>query len=145
MNINACQSLATACRWTARILGLLFVLFIVLIGIGEGMPNPFRQPLIIQVGFFALALIIIGMLVGWRWEIQGTLLSLVGFCLFIYPVHQSPRGMTWYVYTLALPGMLYAISGLLRRQGESPPSVQPGQEWNCPGVGPEDGSIHRDH
>ena len=36
--------LAASCRWMARITGLLLVVFVAMIAIGEGMPNPFTQP-----------------------------------------------------------------------------------------------------
>ena len=41
---NASELLAVVSRWAARIIGALLVILIVVIGIGEGMPNPFTQP-----------------------------------------------------------------------------------------------------
>jgi hypothetical protein len=75
--MNTTRLLTAACRWTARIIGTLLVLIIVLFAIGEGMPNPFTQPMTVQVGFLALALIMIGILGGWRWELAGGTLSLI--------------------------------------------------------------------
>ena len=75
--MNTTRLLAAACRWTARIIGTVLVLMIVLLAIGEGMPNPFTQPISVQVGFLALALVIIGILGGWRWELAGGTLSLI--------------------------------------------------------------------
>jgi hypothetical protein len=110
--------LAVACRWTARILGTFLVLIIVLIAIGEGLPNPFTQPISVQVGFLALALVIIGILGGWRWELAGGTLSLVGWSLFVVAVMHPPRGLNWFVGALALPGVLYVAGALLRRYDE---------------------------
>jgi hypothetical protein len=90
----------------------------VCIAIGERMPNPFAQPAMAQVGFLALAMIVIGILVGWRWELAGGILSLAGWCLFLEPVKNSQRGLTWFIWTLALPGVLYVISALLRRHNK---------------------------
>ena len=69
--MNTTRLWAAACRWTARIIGTSLVLIIVLLAIGEGMPNPFTQPMAVQVGFLALALIMVGILGAWRWELVG--------------------------------------------------------------------------
>ena len=116
--MNTTRLLAAACRWTARIIGTVLVLMIVLLAIGEGMPNPFTQPISVQVGFLALALVMIGILGGWRWELAGGTLSLVGWGLFVVAVMHPPRGLNWFVGALALPGALYAAGALLRRYDE---------------------------
>jgi hypothetical protein len=95
----------------------------VIIGVGEGMPNPFTQPTWSQIIFLALALIMIGILIGWRWELAGGILSLAGFCLGIVPLNDSPRGLTWFYFALALPGVFYVTSALLRRYDERHPSA----------------------
>jgi len=59
---------ATILRWTARILGTVLVGLTLLIAIGEGMPNPFTQPFVIGIGFLALALVLLGILLAWRWS-----------------------------------------------------------------------------
>ena len=119
--MNTPRLLAGACRWTARILGTLLVLMCVIIAIGEGMPNPFTQPTWSQIIFLALALIMIGILIGWRWELAGGIMSLAGFCLGIVPLNNSPRGLTWFYFALALPGVLYVTSALLRRYEQKHP------------------------
>ena len=116
--MNTTRLLAAACRWTARILGALLVLMILVIAIGEGMPNPFTQPMAVQVGFLALSLIMIGILGGWRWELAGGTLSLFGWSLFVVAVMHPPRGLNWFVGALALPGLLYLAGALLRRYAE---------------------------
>ena len=121
--MNTTRLSAAACRWTARILGTLLVLIIVLIAIGEGMPNPFTQPIPVQIGFLALALVMIGILGGWRWELAGGTVSLVGWSLFVVAVMRSPRGLNWFVSALALPGVLYVAGALLRRYNGRHPSA----------------------
>jgi hypothetical protein len=102
--MNTTRLSAAACRWSARILGTLLVLFIVLLAIGEGMPNPFTQPMKVQVGFLALALVMIGILAAWRWELAGGILPLVGWGLFVVAVMHPSRGLNWFVGALAVPG-----------------------------------------
>lgn len=108
--------LAAACRWTARILGVFLVFGILFIAIGEGMPNPFGQPLPAQVMFLALALLLFGMLAAWRWEFAGSVTSLAGWCVFIIGLAISPRGLTVTAVVLAVPGLLYLASARLRRK-----------------------------
>jgi len=116
--MNTTRLLAAACRWAARIIGTLLVLIIVLFAIGEGMPNPLTQPISVQIGFLALALVMIGILGGWRWELAGGTLSLVGWSLFVVAVMHPARGLNWFVGALALPGLLYVAGALLRRYDE---------------------------
>ena len=109
--------LAVACRWTARVAGTLMVISAVVIAIGEGMPNPFTQPPVIQIGFLALAMILIGILAGWRWKLAGGVLSLAGWCLFVGSVVGLMR-LNVFISLLALPGILYLISAWLRRHNK---------------------------
>lgn len=119
--IMTTKLLATIFRWTARVVGTVLVGLSLFIAIGEGMPNPFTQPVRVQIGFLALALILIGILAGWRWELLGGIISLFGWCLFIASVIQLSR-MNWFVIALALPGALYVTSALLRRYHEKHPA-----------------------
>ncbi len=109
--------LAAACRWTARILGALLLSFVMLIAIGEGMPNPVTQPPAVQIGFLALALIMIGILAGWRWELFGGTLSTVRWCLFVGSV-VGVKSLNVFISLLALPGILYLISAWLRQHNK---------------------------
>lgn len=108
--------LAGACRWAARIFGAFMVFSTVFIAVGEGMPNPFTQTLLVQVMFLALALLLIGILAAWRWEFAGSITSLAGWCVFIIGLAISPRGLTVFAVVLAVPGVLHLTSALLRRQ-----------------------------
>ncbi len=121
--MNTTRLSATACRWTARILGTLLVVIIVIIAIGERMPNPLTQPISVQIGFLALALVMIGILAGWRWELAGGTLSLGGWSLFVVAVIHPPRGLNWFVGALALPGLLYVAGAILRRYNGRPQSA----------------------
>ena len=118
MKMNTPKWLATLCRWTARILGILLLSLIVLLAIGEGMPNPLTQPLEVQVGFLALGLLLIGILAGWRWELAGGLMSLAGWFIFVLGVCKPQRGINSFIFALALPGALYLTSALSRRYFE---------------------------
>jgi hypothetical protein len=109
---------AGVCRWVARMVGVSLVLMVVCLAFGEGVPNLFRQSEKIQVGFFALLLIIIGILAGWRWELAGGTTSLFGWGLFVMAVI-LPKSPNWFVVSLCLPGVFYLASALLREHEKS--------------------------
>ena len=114
MNANLLKIEEAVCRWSARALGAVLVFIILMIAIGERMPNPLTQPMAVQIGFLALAFIVGGILAAWRWELWGGLLSLFGWVLFVTGVVGSPRGLSGFVAVLALPGVLYVASAVLR-------------------------------
>ena len=116
MNKNSSITYAAVCRWTARLLGSMLVLIILLIAIGERIPNLFTQPVRVQLGFLALALILLGILAGWRWELPGGIISLFGWGLFVAATIGSLARLNWFVTALVLPGMLYLSAALLSRR-----------------------------
>lgn len=109
---------AIACRWTARIIGAFLLIVVVSIAIVQGLPNPLTEPARVQLGFFALAFIVIGILAGWRWELSGGIISLFGWCLFLLATVHSPRALNGFVVAMALPGAFYVASALLRHRRE---------------------------
>lgn len=122
--------MATVCRWTARIFGGVLVALVIVIAIGEGMPNPFTQPFNVQIGFLALAILLMGILAGWRWELAGGLLATAGWCLFVGSV-VGARGLNAFICLLALPGVLYLLSAGLRTltmTKDKFPRTQPNQK-----------------
>ena len=107
---------AAVCRWAARISATAFCAFIVMIAVGEGMPNPLSQPLEVQLGFVGLGAMMLGFMAGWVWELAGGILSLAGIGLFCAVVARlSPSRMNWFILSLLAPGALYLASFLLRR------------------------------
>ncbi len=117
MKTKTSQLLPAACRWTARIVGTLLVAICGFIAIGQGIPNPTTQPILVQIGFLALALIATGILAAWRWELTGAIISLTGWSMFVLAVC-SPTRLNSFVFALAFPGVLYLSSALLRRNQE---------------------------
>jgi hypothetical protein len=113
------QKVANICRWIGRILGTIFVLFIVVfffgyVFTGHGPANPLTQPLSTGFqGFLAgIFLIVIGTLVGWRWEFAGGLTALIGLSLLLVCQVYGLRGIPFF---LGLPGVLFLVSGALGR------------------------------
>jgi hypothetical protein len=111
---------ATVCRWAARIVSAFAVAVIVIIAVGEGMPilrlvtNLFTHPLTTEsLGFVGFALMVTGLLAGWRWELTGGILSFAGVCLIFEPTRVNGK-ITWFFAVLLVPGVLYVTSHLLR-------------------------------
>ncbi len=112
---------AAVCRWTGRILGVALVVVCLAIAIGERMPNPLTQPPAVQVGFLALAALLVGILVACFRESTGAILSLAGWIAFMIVAAHRIRGPSYFVLLLAAPGILFLISALLRRRQRLPP------------------------
>ena len=105
--------LATIVRWVARVIGTVLVGLTLVIAIGEGMPNLFTQPFVIQIGFFALTMVLSGILLAWRWEFLGGIISLVGWVLFVVAETVHLRQSVFFIL-LGIPSLLFLGSSFLR-------------------------------
>ena len=105
-----------AFRWSARISGLLLVCLVHVFLFGQGLPNPFRQPPRVELEFLAMALMLLGFVAGWRWELIGGMTVLGGFSLFaaveLVAHGKPPHGA---IPLFAVPGVLFLASHLGRR------------------------------
>ena len=118
--MNTTEIFAGLCRWTARIAGLLLVVVLLVFAIGEGMPNLFTLPIADQIAFLGLALVMIGTLLGWRFELAGGIMALAGFFLvFVSLFIGKGLALIGFFIALALPGVLYITSAVLRRHIET--------------------------
>ena len=110
--------LATIFRWSARILGTVLVGLTLVLAIGEGIPNLLTQPFVIQLGFLALTLMLLGILLAWRWELPGGLMSLAGWVLFIVAerIHWQH---SLFLMLLCVPSLLFLGSAVLLRYHEN--------------------------
>lgn len=116
--------LLAAVRWTARILGSLLVILVLTIAVGEGffypgegLPNPFEQPLPTQIKFAGMLAILIGMLVGWKWEGIAAVLILGGGMAF--HIFEGWLWATWVFGLVDLIGVLFLLCWWLRRLQKS--------------------------
>jgi hypothetical protein len=102
-----------ALRWAARLAGL-FVLAVVamfVLGEGEARPNPRRMTPREGTLFALLALTLVGMVLGWRWEGLGGAISLGALLLFsALNIIASGRPPGWAFGVLAIPGALLLAS-----------------------------------
>jgi len=98
-------------RWSARITGLFLAGMVLVFLVGEGPPNPFKQPPSVQIEFLGMGLMVFGFLLGWRYEGVGGLLVVIGFVVFaaaeLAVNGRLPGGA---IPLFAVPGVLYLMS-----------------------------------
>ncbi len=101
-----------AMRWTARIIALLMVLITLLFMVGEAMSGNHTQgnqtaPMMIVMGAMMLG----GLVIAWKWELWGSLISLIGFVGVgvLNPNAFTKPGM----YIFAIPSILFLVCVLL--------------------------------
>ncbi len=97
-------------RWTARIIGSMIALLMIVVVVGEGVW--LNQISMIQLLMStALAVSWVGLLIGWKWEGFGGTLVLSGLAAF-YLLNLSESGSFpsgWPFPSIAFPGILYIL------------------------------------
>jgi hypothetical protein len=113
---------AAILRWSACALSLLLVTLFVALVIGEG-PPPLWPLSVHTLLFCLLILCFAGLLIAWRWELVGGLISLAGIAGF-YLVHFINSGFEafpggWVFPSMWIPALLFVISATVRhKRGE---------------------------
>jgi hypothetical protein len=80
----------TTVRWAPRVIGILLLLVIAQIAIGEGVPNPLHGSVAENLLTTAFLGRIVGQIAAWKWEGVGGGLIVVGFALFCIVNHGVP-------------------------------------------------------
>jgi hypothetical protein len=111
------SGLEAGLRWTARLLGALLVVLVLVILIGEGFnPLKLRPVEAIQMTLFLTTCI--GLVIAWRWPFIGGAISTGGILLFFaveFAVTGSfPKGLVFHLMLLA--GLLFLLSGFISRR-----------------------------
>jgi len=103
---------ATAVHWTARVLSVIVVLFfgfmIVAHFVGSEELPPRAATLV------AIGVILIGLMVAWRWEAVGGVLVLGGYCFSALLNGQVLRA--WPYALCLIAGLLFLVSWFMRRR-----------------------------
>jgi hypothetical protein len=122
MKMKTSKLLAAVLRWTARIVGTSVTLYVAYCMVGEGMKNSFHEPIKEMIGDFGEIIMMIAILLGWRWELSGGVFYLIGWGMMCLPPAIASLGVTWYpkslyglFFALSLPGIFYVTSAILRR------------------------------
>lgn len=118
MNCANCERcpMALVFRWAGRVLGLaafaLVATFLVTHLMAGEVPDPAKLTRTESVLCLTLLGALVGMLVGWRWEVVGGLLVVGGMAAF-FAVERFGGGFWptgWVIWSLPLPGVLYLLA-----------------------------------
>lgn len=108
----------TAIRWIARILAGVTATLILIIFVGSGLAEGFEPLLHLSAReatmMIPFAAVWLGLLLGWKWELYGGLLTLCGLIVF-YLLDYSfsgtfPRGPFFLLF--ASPSLLFIYCGV---------------------------------
>src|SRR5271157_432992 len=117
---------AVAGRWTALIVGtLLFLLFLAFF-FGEGPPHLSSLTSTERVQFLCIAALFLGLMIAWKWEGLGGLLTVAGF-VFLVAIDASHFRM-WALRVPAIVGAVHVASWSRLRLG-APAGLTP---WRLP-------------
>ncbi len=110
----------TVC-WVARIYGGLLAVLVLTIAIGEGffcpgdgLPNPFTQPLPVAIELFGMIDMLIGCIVGWKWQGLGAILVIAGVMTF--HVIEKRLWLMGAFPLFDLAGIFFLLCWLLKRK-----------------------------
>ena len=117
---------AVAGRWTACIAGtLLFLLFLAFF-FGEGPPDLSRLTSTERLQFLGIAALFLGLVISWKWEGLGGLVSVAGFT-FLVAIDASHL-RTWALCVPAVVGAVHIVAWSRLRVG-APAGLAP---WRLP-------------
>ncbi|MEE9554127.1 MAG: hypothetical protein V3W18_07480 [candidate division Zixibacteria bacterium] len=94
-------------RATARFLGSVLFLMIIMFAFGEGIPNPFALSFAEAITFFSFVIMLGGLIAAWRYEGIGGLIVLVGYLIFA--IANPGSVMIDMVSIFPLTGLLFLI------------------------------------
>jgi hypothetical protein len=102
----------------ARICGLGLFLLVLAIAIGEGLPNPLRQPAPVAIQMLSMLVMTLGLLTAWRWEVTGALATLLGLAAFNVVQLAVSHTLAGGAFALfVIPPMLYLAHAVLVHRG----------------------------
>ena len=122
MNPTPRQLLPLIVCWTARLTGLALFLLVVATAAGEGLPpNPLTMPLPEAIELVLVAVMTLGLIAAWHWEVAGavaTLGALAALNVVELVVNHKPAGGAFPLF--AVPALLYLLDAGLRRNRVPP-------------------------
>jgi hypothetical protein len=102
-------------RWFARLSALVIAAGFVAMVAGEMSSSQSTPPkqLIEWTGIILLSTACAGMLIAWRWELPGAVLSLASLVAFALTIRMNRHTV---LFVMAIPGILFAIDSLWGRR-----------------------------
>lgn len=101
-------------RWIARVSAVLLVATTVLYVLLEGLPGPASLDPAKQLMFLAFGVVLVGLLVGLRWEGIGGGAVLGGLLAYLLiNLEQTDPLPVWAIPLFAVPGVLFLVTCFL--------------------------------
>jgi hypothetical protein len=113
---RAMGKLTVIVRWLGRLLGLLGFLFVVMFAVGEGVPVPWKQSFTVQFELTGTALMVTGLVAGWKCERTAAVLIAGGWLVFITAGRRLPP---WPFTLFLIVAALYGYSGFRKRSDKN--------------------------
>ena len=106
-----------AILWTPRVIGTLLFVMLIVFAVGEGIPNPIKQSLVVRIEMLAMFIMWFGLLIAWKSELIGGMLIFLGYTSFCVLEWQAPSikfpfGLFLFV------GLLYIFSWLSKKDNK---------------------------
>ncbi len=112
---NKNKNLSTyAIRWIARIVGLVLIFIVISIFIQSGVQNPFKLGTTNLILNLCFLIMIIGILLGFKWEITGGLVIFGSFIIFwIFSIiNTGSIRLGWILPLFPIIGAFFLICGV---------------------------------
>lgn len=108
--------------WAARILGSLLAALVLVIVVchafsEEGLPDPFSQPPGVTLEFLGLFAVWAGVVLAWKWEGVGGLLTIGG--VIIFHIVEGRLWLNWVFGLFGLVGIMFLLCWRLNRTAGS--------------------------
>jgi hypothetical protein len=106
--------------WAAKIFGSLLAVLVLTIAVGEGffypgegLPNPFTQPLPVAIELYGMLAMWVGCIIGWKWEGIAAFLTIAG--IMIFHVIEKRLWLMGAFPLFDLAGILYLLCWFLKK------------------------------
>jgi len=113
-------------RWVARLSALLVAGGYTVMLVGE-ITHPHSGPpttLVERAGIALLTATCIGMLLAWRWELPGAVISLASLVAFTLLIQMRQHAI---LFVFVAPGILFLVDWFVRRAGKPKETVVDGK------------------
>ena len=106
-------NILNAFRWVAKTLTVLLFVLLAIILVAEGTrpwvkltTMPFDEFLM----FFSLVVALAGLLLAWKWEGFGGMLTLAGLLAFSIVDYSFSGKITWNIWIIGIPAVLFLLN-----------------------------------
>ena len=110
LNISP-NNLLSVIRYIARLFSILLIVLVVMLSIGEGLPNPSTLSSTAMLLFASLLTMLVGLVLSWQREHAGGVITILGFILFfiVNSVSSGSLRLGFFFLLFPLTGILFVL------------------------------------